>query len=52
MLSDFIKERKRSTEEKKPSVIDYMGLKKEFANLEKETHVWQNKVCFLEHLSS
>ena len=47
MLSDFIKERNRSTGEKKPSVIEYMGLKKEFADLEKEAHVWENKVWFL-----
>ena len=49
MLSEFIKERKSNTGEKKPAVIDYMGLKKELADLEKEAHVWQNKVRFRKH---
>lgn len=52
MLSEFIKERNTSTGEKKPSVIDYMGLKKEFVNLEKEAHVWKNKVHFRSTWSS
>ena len=50
MLSEFTKGRKISTREKKPSVIEYMGLKKEFVALEKEAHVWKNKVHFLKHL--